>query len=298
MPTLVSVHARFHVTVRAPVPPPPLFLPLISSSTRVQTGAVVSPYSPDSNVDVTAEVDEMFQQMEEVRSEPDLEVEEAIGTKPGSALTQQVSGGDATSTRPKTSTPAFGNDTIESPANLSHLESVLNVAITSQADLPVLFSVTQPEPRIAITPQTQNEEDSTSSTCEFPSLPKDNPKVHFLTDDCSESEKTNEDGGQMDCPALYSTVHFGSEFGTEACDESDPSSCKAGPSKSSGSRRPDDQLRELSGSNRAILKTYFDEAKAFNLPLGHPTVVFSEAHMYNLLRVLSDETLRMSYSTI
>ena len=84
----------------------------------------------------------------------------------------------------------------------------------------------------------------------------------------------------------------------ETCDESGPKSSTAVPDKPSGSRGPDDQLPELFGWSRAILKTYFDEAKPFTLPLGHPTVVFSEAQMYHLLLVLSDDTLRLSYSTM
>ena len=183
---------------------------------------------------------------------------------------------------------------------MSYLESAIKVAITSQTDLSQVFPASQLEPRIAKAPQSQNEEDSTSFACELPSLPKDNLKVHFLTDDCSESEKTIEDASQVNSLALYGTIHFGSESETEACDKSDPSACIAGPSRptNSNSRRPDDQLPELSGRSRAILKTYFDEAKLFNLLLGHPTVVFSEAQVYHLLRVLSDETLRMSYTTM
>ena len=47
-----------------------------------------------------------------------------------------------------------------------------------------------------------------------------------------------------------------------------------------------------------MLKQYFEENKAFGLPVGHPTVAFTETQVYNFLRVLTDETLRMSYSTM
>ena len=40
------------------------------------------------------------------------------------------------------------------------------------------------------------------------------------------------------------------------------------------------------------------EAKSFNLPQGHPTVIFSESQFYHLLRILADETLSMSYTTM
>ena len=49
--------------------------------------------------------------------------------------------------------------------------------------------------------------------------------------------------------------------------------------------------------SRAVLKTYFLEEKAFNLPRGHPTVTLTEPQVYHLLRVLTDETLRMSHAT-
>ena len=119
-----------------------------------------------------------------------------------------------------------------------------------------------------------------------------------MTHDPTESEKASDDTSHEDRPALYSSVPFGSESGTEAGDESGPGQDNMGPGKPSSSRGPDDHLPELTGRSRAILKTYFADAKPFTLPLGHPTVSFSEAQMYHLLRVLSDETLRLSYSTM
>ena len=61
----------------------------------------------------------------------------------------------------------------------------------------------------------------------------------------------------------------------------------------------DPQLRELSGRSRDILKQYFDEdSSTVNFPLGHRTVAFTEPQIYHLLRVLTDETLRMSCTTM
>ena len=119
-----------------------------------------------------------------------------------------------------------------------------------------------------------------------------------MTDDPTESEKASDDTRHKDGPALYSSVPFGSESGTEAGDESGPGHDNVEPGKPSSSRGPDDNLPELTGRSRAILKTYFADAKPFTLPLGHPTVAFLEAQMYHLLRVLSVETLRLSYSTM
>ena len=54
----------------------------------------------------------------------------------------------------------------------------------------------------------------------------------------------------------------------------------------------------LSGRSRAILKEYFDEPPATRLPVGHTTVSFTEPQVYHLLRVLTDETLSRSFSTM
>ena len=57
-------------------------------------------------------------------------------------------------------------------------------------------------------------------------------------------------------------------------------------------------LPQLSGRSRELLKRYFEETDAFVLPVGHPTLAFTESQVYNLLRVLTDEIIRMSYFTI
>ena len=298
--TLIQVasHSSNPDPVRPPVPSSPPFPPLVSSVSRIQVRDVALPYSPDSNTDVTTYADEMVQRMEEARASPTTMTDNTVGTVLNSVPVQQVPEDNLTLPFPRSSTPTLNSETVELSANLSHLETALDVAIVSQSDLPVLYPVPLQESRGTTELQERNEVDNTSSTCDFPGLPKDNPKVHFLTNDPTESEKTSDDTSREDGPALYSSVPFGSESGTEACDESEPSCSKAKPRKPSTSRGPDDHLPETSGRRRAILKTYFADAKPFTLPLGHPTVAFTEAQMYHLLRVLSDETLRLSYSTM
>ena len=66
----------------------------------------------------------------------------------------------------------------------------------------------------------------------------------------------------------------------------------------STSRQAGGLLPEHSGRARAVLKTYFGETNAFRQPPGQTTVTFAEPQVYHLLRVLTDETLRMSYTTI
>ena len=71
------------------------------------------------------------------------------------------------------------------------------------------------------------------------------------------------------------------------------------PSQPSTSAPHDTTIREFSGRGRAILKQYFDEdASTISFPLGHRTVAFTEPQVYHLLRVLTDETLKMSYEAM
>ena len=296
--TQVASHSSSSDPVLPPVPSPPPFPPLVSSISRIQAEDVALLYSPDSNTDVTSYADEVVQRLEKAPASLIAETSSAVGTTPDAVPVQRTRENNSTLPFPRSSTPTLNAETVEPSANLSHLETALDVIIGSQSDLPVLVPVPLLESGCVTGLQERNEGDNTSSTCDFPSLPKDNPKVHFLTDDPTESEKASDDASHEGGPPLYSSVPFESESGTEAGDESGQGRDSMGPGKPSGSRGPDDHLPELTGRSRAILKTYFADAKPFTLPLGHPTVAFSEAQMYHLLRVLSDETLRLSYSTM
>ena len=46
------------------------------------------------------------------------------------------------------------------------------------------------------------------------------------------------------------------------------------------------------------MKQYFEEARTFNWPQGHPTVAFTEAQLYHHFMVLTNETVSMSYNTM
>ena len=270
---------------------PPPFPLLVASSSQVQIDAVDSPFSLDSNVDVTAYANEMVQQMERAHTETVLEVVESTETDPEMGFSLNNTAVKSTSAPLRTSTPTFFDEIKEAPASLSQIESAFSV---------LLLKLVYPNfSKTTNVPQPQFEDDITSSVYEFLSLPVDDPKVHLLTD-LSESEKTVEESSQVGCPILYGSILFESESGTEACDESDLETrvTKHDRLSSSTSKRPDDQLPELLGRSRAILKTYFDEATSFNLPQGHPTVVFKEPQINHLSRVMSNETLKMSHSTM
>ena len=57
-------------------------------------------------------------------------------------------------------------------------------------------------------------------------------------------------------------------------------------------------VQELSGRSRAVLKQSFDETPPFALPVGHPTVAFSQPQLYHLLKTLTNESLSQSFTTM
>ena len=199
----------------------------------------------------------------------------------------------------RTSTPVPATDEWTASASLAALESGLQIAETSASQLPEHLPASNQRPMETPGLAIQTEDDNDSSLYEVPALPSSNPKVRFLTD-LSESEKTVEETSSTGQFQLYGNIPNTSESGTEAGEESatqivEPS--RQGPSATT-SREAEDTLPELSERARAILRTYFNEARVFKLPPGHSTVAFTEPQVYHLLRVLTDETLRMSYDTI
>ena len=145
----------------------------------------------------------------------------------------------------------------------------------------------------------QTDDDNDSSVYEVPALPSNDPKVRFLTD-LSESEETAEETSPVGQIQLYGNIPNTSESGTEAGKESTTHVAETIHQglTATTARRVEDKLPELSGRARAILRTYFDEARVFKLPPGHSAVAFTEPQVYHLLRVHTDETLRRSYDTM
>ena len=199
----------------------------------------------------------------------------------------------------RTSTPVPATDEWTASASLAALECGLQIAETSASQLPELLPASNLRPMETPGLAIQTDDDNDSSLYEVPALPSSNPKVRFLTD-LSESEKTVEETGSTSQFQLYGNIPHTSESGTEAGEESSAQiveSSRQGPSITTP-RGAEDTLPELSGRARAILRTYFDEARVFKWPPGHSTVAFTEPQVYHLLRVLTDETLRMSYDTM
>ena len=145
----------------------------------------------------------------------------------------------------------------------------------------------------------RTETDDGSSSCDAPKLPTVETKVRFL-DDSTGAEETDDTSSQVSGPLLYGFVPLGTTIkwmGEESSAET--IAHIPDPSQPSTSAPHDTTIRELSGRSRAILKQYVEEdATTISFPLGHRTVAFTEPQVYHLLRVLTDETLKMSYEAM
>ena len=293
------------------MPSPPPFPPL---------RAPISPSSTDSNADVTAYAEErvrVYEHIQGLTSTPNIDLadkvpekigesEEAKGREPTEAREGATSVSpinpiqtDPISPNIRASTPTPGTSNIQLEMDLTQLESGLKVATSSRTTLPELLPAGHSNNETSAVSFLQHETDDSSSFCDAPELPQGVTKVRFL-DGGTETEETGDGTSQISCPELYSFIPAphnptSSEEDTLTHSPKDPTAeSRPGPSGPSHS-----ELRELSGRSRAILKQYFDEdATTVSLPLGHRTVAFTEPQVYHLLRVLADETLRMSYTTM
>ena len=183
--------------------------------------------------------------------------------------------------------------------DLTQLESGLRVATSSRTTLTELQPAAHPNNETSAVSFLQHETDDSSSFCDAPELAQGETKVRFL-DEGTETEEAGDGTSQLSCPELYSFIpapHNPSSSGDDTLTPVLKGSTAESRPTTAGPSHP--ELRELSIRSRAILKQYFDEdATTVSLPLGHRTVAFTEPQIYHLLRVLTDETLQMSYTTM
>ena len=248
--------------VQNPSPSPPPFPP-ISLATRSKSGhdttvltqvrALKSPACVDSEPDVTAFAEAIVERMEsqQLRDQPDI------------PLANNGSQQEVQDTVQRASTPILPEEEQGADVILTQLESGLQIAPVSRAALQELLPQTSKSQETLNLSGGSDNDGTESSVNEVPVLPLGGNRVRFLTD-LSEGDQTAESFGHSGCPELYGRNPFDSESGTEG-DESELVTRSTHPVKPSTSaiKRLDDGLPELSGRSRAVLKTYFDEAKTF-----------------------------------
>ena len=121
--------------------------------------------------------------------------------------------------------------------------------------------------------------------------------IRYLTDP-SEGEQPEEDDDSR-IPLPYAGSLQGAESETEGGDESSSDFRQIDPAMfSSSTAQTKFSLRELSGHSRALLKEFFETTDAFPLPLRNPTLAFSETKLYHLLKILINDSMSLTYTTI
>ena len=261
-----------------------------------ESGLQVSPQSVDSETDVNVFAEKMVRIMEKVQSP--IQEETIVANPADEQPFKNYESGENSSApdiRNRTSTPEPKSQTRQGDASFTSIEANLEIAPISRTQLTELLLVQSNEGEESRGQRRPSEENTSSSVHDVPPLPVGASVVRYLTE-ASEGELF-EESEDPTVPLLYSGIPQGSESGTEGGDESsahqiDP----AAPSTSTGQTRF--KLHELSGRSRALLKEYFETAEAFRLPLGHPTVAFLEGQIYHLLKILTNETMSLTYTTM
>ena len=214
-------------------------------------------------------------------------------------ILEQASVGLEKASQVRTSTPVPVSQGEAQSTSLTSLESALIVTATTEFSLPELVPVTTPLVREHSETQLSAGEDTSSSIYEVPALSGLTTQGVLPTEPI-EAEKTSKDEISRQGYHHTQNVTLGdTESGTEGGDESGPGTetvFRVEPGTSGHITGV--PVQELSGRSRAILKQFFDETPPFSLPIGHPTVAFSEPQLYHKLKTLTNETLSQSFTTM
>ena len=259
-----------------------------------------SSHNADSDPDVTTYADNMVRQLEgaQTSSLPQEETEQRgqfsevnLDTPKDPVITPI--------TEPRRASTPLSDNVGETPsADLSALESAFRVAGTPGSQLVELVDIDLSANTTGDSPTLQQDTEAASSVGDAPPLPGGEVRVRYLTEPSGDEGAT--DQSSVIAPvALYGSHPFSHASGTDGGDETGPDPHVPGTSgPSSGQGATQKEPPHLSGRSRAILKEYFDESPSSRFPVGQSTVTFTEPQVYHLLRVLTDETLGRSFSTM
>ena len=156
----------------------------------------------------------------------------------------------------RSSTPIMSEEDEEPcQADLSALESALQIIVTYESQLPELRDRTDLETANTSGAPSRTDDENASSICDAPALPRMAPQLHFLGGQ-SDEEKTADEVSQVNPVALYGFNPFHPESRTEGGDDTSSEMRIPGTSKDLAPRAQPTQSRpsDLSGRSRAILK--------------------------------------------
>ena len=128
----------------------------------------------------------------------------------------------------------------------------------------------------------------------FRKLPRPNSHSDFFANDTSQVEDlidseivlgvTNRAASSITVSEILTTQDEGG-FGIPGfSDEAQPSTSYAAPKIAD----------QLSANGRAVLRMFFAKASPVVIPMGHPTVAFTEPQIHAILRTISSKTVQFS----
>ena len=168
-----------------------------------------------------------------------------------------------------------------------------------QTQIPELVSVPEVSKETSIAFFLQYDDDASSSTFDVPSLLDGVSKFRFLAES-NELDKTGDDSSQVSCPVFYGAIPGIPDSATDVGDETVTRDRSDRQLRTSGAtvQLKERTLPELPGRSRAIFKQNFEKADLYTFPVGQRTAAFTEPQIHHLPRVLTDQALSMSCSTM
>ena len=292
-------HRPVPISMPSNTPSPPPFPPIRTLLGQTQQLAVDSPFSNESNVDVTAYADEMVQRMEVSQELTGTDLASPTGEEPSPAQDPVVPGTDHVPIRVRTSTPTLFGQPGTEVTSISQLESSLSVAPQSQSGFPELQLAQDHSHDTSAVSLPQSGDEASSSVHEPPPLP--GGASHFTASgNHSDTTQAVDTTSQSEIPLLYAGIPFGMGSATETQEDSGSEIHDPGPPGTSqfNPQPQEEVLRDLSGRSRATLKQYFEAEDPYTFPVGQRVVAFTEPQVYHLLRVLTDEAINMTCTTM
>ena len=280
-------------------PSPPPFPPIRAAREQAERQAVDSSFYNEGNAGVTAHADQEPQRMETIpgltEADSASNVDEGPVTAQGQLVQIAVQGADFV----RSSTPNPPSQPGTSVDSLTQLESSLSVTPKMNTGFPELQVLQDQTQEMSEVPFIQSEGDASSSIIELPPLPGRKDQVEDIGE-FNDANQTSENVSQAECPPLYAMNPFDSTRQSETGGESDSEIHDPGQPGTSraGQSGQNDTLRDLSGRARATLKQYFETEDPYTFPVGQRVVAFTEPQVYHLLRVLTDEAINMTCSTM
>ena len=287
------------ISMPSSTPSPPPFPPIRTFLGQAQQLTADSPFSNECNVDVTAYADEMVQRMEVSQGLTDTNPASPTEEEPSPAQDPVVPDVGHVPIQVRTSTPTPLEQPGTEVTSISQLESSLSVAPQSQSGFPELQLAQNRSHETSAVSFLQSDDEASSSVHEPPPLPGE--AGHFTAPgDHSDTTQAVDTTSQSEIPLLYASIPFGTGSTSETQEDSGSEIHDPGPPGTSrfNPQPQEEVLRDLSGRSRATLKQYFEAEDPYTFPVGQRVVAFTEPQVYHLLRVLTDEAINMTCTTM